>query len=63
MTNIENIYVCITAPLFIAMLCTDKKYRAAFCFCFAGMTMCMLSAYLNTFFCAFYGVDNMNATT
>lgn len=25
--------------------------------------MCMLSAYLNTFFCAFYGVDNMNATT
>ena len=23
----------------------------------------MLSAYLNTFFCAFYGVDNMNATT
>lgn len=63
MTNIENIYVCIAAPLLIAMLCTDKKYRAAFCFCFAGMTMCLLSAYLNTFFCAFYGVDNMNATT
>ena len=63
MTYIENVFVCIAAPLLIAMLCIDSRYRAAFGFCFAGMFVCLLSAYLNTFFSNYYGADPMNATT
>lgn len=63
MTYIENVLVCIAAPLFITMLCIDRKYRASFVFCFAGMLVCLLSAYLNTFFTIIYQADTMNAAT
>lgn len=63
MTYIENVLVCIAAPLFITMLCVGRKYRASFVFCFAGMLVCLLSAYLNTFFTIFYQADTMNAAT
>lgn len=63
MTYIENVLVCIAAPLFITMLCVGRKYRAAFVFCFAGMLVCLLSAYLNTFFTIIYQADTMNAAT
>lgn len=63
MTYIENVLVCIAAPLFITMLCVGRKYRAAFVFCFAGMLVCLLSAYLNTFFTILYQADTMNAAT
>ena len=63
MTYIENVLVCIAAPLFITMLCVGRKYRAAVVFCFAGMLVCLLSAYLNTFFTIFYQADTMNAAT
>lgn len=63
MTYIENVLVCIAAPLFITMLCVGRKYRAAFVFCFAGMLVCLLSAYLNTFFTIIYQAETMNAAT
>ena len=63
MTYIENVLVCIAAPLFITMLCVGRKYRVAFVFCFAGMLVCLLSAYLNTFFTIIYQADTMNAAT
>ena len=63
MTYIENVLVCIAAPLFITMLCVGRKYRAAFVFCFAGMLVCLLSAYLNTFLTIIYQADTMNAAT
>ena len=63
MTYIENVLVCIAAPLFITMLCVGRKYRAAFVFCFAGMLVCLLTAYLNTFFTIIYQADTMNAAT
>ena len=63
MTYIENFLVCIAAPLFITMLCVGRKYRASFVFCFAGMLVCLLSAYLNTFFTIIYQADTMNAAT
>lgn len=63
MTYIENVLVCIAAPLFITMLCVGRKYRAAFVFCFAGMLVCLLPAYLNTFFTIIYQADTMNAAT
>lgn len=63
MTYIENVLVCIAAPLFITMLCVGRKYRASFVFCFAGMLVCLLSAYLNTFFTIIYQAETMNAAT
>ena len=63
MTYIENVLVCIAAPLFITMLCVGRKYRASFVFCFAGMLVCLRSAYLNTFFTIIYQADTMNAAT
>lgn len=62
MTYIENVFVCIAAPLVIATICMGKKYLWFFLFCFAGMGTCLLSAYINTFFAAIYGANSFNAT-
>lgn len=62
MTYIENIFVCIAAPLLVAALCMGKKYTRFFLFCFAGMGACLLSAYINTFFVAIYNANTFNAT-
>ena len=58
----ENIFICMASPLLIAALCMGKRHTGAFLFCLAGMGMCLLSAYLNTFFAALYGADAFAAT-
>ncbi len=63
MTYIENIFVCIAAPLLVAALCMGKKHYRVFFFCFAGMGASLLSAYINTFFARLYHADIINATT
>ncbi|MDD3251679.1 MAG: PrsW family glutamic-type intramembrane protease [Lachnospiraceae bacterium] len=63
MTYIEYVFVCMAAPLLTAMLCTEKRNRTIFCFCIAGMGMCLLSAYINTFFAGIYHADMIQATT
>lgn len=60
---IENIFVLMAAPLVIAMLCLGKKQRPMLLFCLVGMGVCLLSAYLNSFFAALYQADALNATT
>lgn len=62
MIYIENVFICIAAPLLIAMLCADKRSRRGFAFFIAGMGMCLLSAYINTFFASFYGANVTQAT-
>lgn len=62
MTYIENVFVCVAAPLLVAALCMGKKYLRFFLFAFAGMGACLISAYVNTFFAAFYGATAFNAT-
>ncbi len=62
MTYIENIFVCIAAPLLITAVCMGKSHIRFFFFCFAGMGACLLSAYINTFFVAYYDANNFNAT-
>ncbi len=62
MTYIENIFVCIAAPLLVAAFCMGRKYLRFFLFAFAGMGVCLLSAYVNTFFAALYGASPFNAT-
>ena len=63
MTYIENIFVCIAAPLLVATICMGKNYYRIFLFCIAGMGACLLSAYINTFFAKLYNADLINATT
>ncbi len=63
MTYIENIFVCIVAPLLLATICMGKKYYRIFFFCLTGMGACLLSAYINTFFARLYNADLINATT
>ena len=62
MTYMENIFICMASPLLIAALCMGKRHTRAFLFCLAGMGMCLLSAYLNTFLAALYGADAFAAT-
>ncbi|NLO09804.1 MAG: PrsW family intramembrane metalloprotease [Clostridiales bacterium] len=63
MTYIENIFVCIVAPLLVAMICMGKRYYRFFIFSIAGMGACILSAYINTFFARIYNADLFNITT
>lgn len=63
MTYIENVFVCIAAPLLVAMFSVGKKHFRIFLFFIGGMGMCLLSAYLNTFFAQYYNADLLNATT
>ena len=44
MTHIENIFVCISAPLLIAALCVGRKHCRFFLFCLIGMGACFNSA-------------------
>lgn len=62
MTYIENIFVCIAAPLLITALCMGRRHLRFFLFCFAGMGACMLSAYINTFIASLYGASPFNTT-
>lgn len=57
MTYIENVFVCMAAPLVVALLSLKRGQRAALVFCLAGMGACLLSAYLNTFFARLYQAD------
>lgn len=63
MIYIENVFVCIAAPLLVAMFAMGKEYYRIFFFCFAGMGVCLLSAYINSFFVHFYNADLFNATS
>lgn len=63
MTHIENILVCLAAPLVIAALCMGKTQLRVLLFILAGMVSCLLSAYINTFFAALCGADTVQAIT
>ena len=62
MTYIENIFVCIAAPLLVAAFCMGRKYLRFFIFALAGMGACLAAAYVNTFFAAIYSAPPFNAT-
>ncbi len=62
MTYIENVFVCIAGPLLLATFFIGKKYYSIFYFCIAGMGVCLLSAYINTFFARIYNADFISAT-
>jgi len=57
MTYIENIFLCMVSPLLVAALCMGRRQLRFFLFCMAGMGVCLLSAYINTFLAAVCQAD------
>ncbi len=55
MNYIENTYICLAAPLLLAVICMRKEARRSLSFILSGMTSCLLSAYVSTFLA---GVSN-----
>ena len=49
MSYIENIYICLAAPLLLAILCLRREGRRALVFLLAGMTVSLFSAYVSTY--------------
>jgi RsiW-degrading membrane proteinase PrsW (M82 family) len=62
MTFIDHIFACMAAPVLLGMFCAGKRFRADFIYVLAGMTACLLSAYINSFFAGLYGADMVTAT-
>jgi len=62
MNYIENIYICLAAPLLIAVFCMQGRGRTMNIFVLAGMTVCLLSSYINTFIAAAFGVSALTAS-
>ncbi|MBR4410237.1 MAG: PrsW family intramembrane metalloprotease [Firmicutes bacterium] len=59
MTYIENIMVCIAVPLLLSLLFIKGNQRKFIIFLCLGMGICMISAYVNSFFMMFYQVDSV----
>ncbi len=62
MNYIENIYICIAAPIIIAVLCTRGNRKMSMLFVLGGMTACLLSSYISTFIAAVLGVGLQEAS-
>ena len=61
MNFIENIFICLAAPLLIAVICMREKGRRIMIFLLGGMAMCLLSSYISTFLAAMQGADLISA--
>lgn len=62
MNYIENVYICLIAPLLIAVVCFGGRERRNLLFLLAGMTACLLSSYISTFLAAVQGADLLTAS-
>ena len=62
MNYIENIYICIAAPIIIAVLCTRGNRKMSMLFVLGGMTACLLSSYISTFIAAVAGINFQEAS-
>ena len=62
MNYIENIYICIAAPIIMAIIALRGRRRRAMIFMLAGMTACLLSSYINTFFAIIAEADRIETT-
>ena len=61
MTYIENVFICISVPLLLSLLLVkgaQRKYTLLLCI---GMGICMVSAYVNSYFMVLYQVDGVTA--
>ena len=62
MNYIENIYICLVAPLLIALLCLRGSQQRMMLFLLGGMTVCLLSSYISTFLTAVHGASILVAS-
>ena len=62
MSYIENIYICLGAPLLIATLCMRGRGRRMMLFLLGGMTVCLLSSYISTFLAVVLSSDLLSAS-
>ena len=62
MNYIENIFVCLAAPLLIALICTKGKGKRMMLFLLSGMAACLLSSYISTFITSVQGADLFSAS-
>ena len=53
----ENLFICVAAPLLLALFFTEKGARRFICFLILGMTISMVSAYINGFAALLAGMD------
>ena len=60
MIYIENIFVCIAIPMLLSLFFTEHRQRVFKLFVVAGMAICLLAAYVSSFFMNYY---QTNATT
>ena len=61
MNYIENIFICLAAPLLLAILCLQKNARRTLIFILAGMTVCLCSAYVSAYLAGVAGLDSTTA--
>ena len=62
MNYIENIFVCLAAPLAVAIICVRSPGRTSLLFVLGGMTACLLSSYISTFLASAFGIDYIAAS-
>lgn len=62
MSYIENIYVCLAAPIIISALCMRERGRRMILLVLGGMTVCLLSSYISTFLASLNGLSLMTAS-
>lgn len=63
MTYIENIFICLALPLMLALFFTKDRSRSFIVFTLLGMAMCLLSAYVSSFFMDYYNVHSVETST
>ena len=63
MNYIENIYICLTMPLLVAVFCSRKESRASLLFILLGMTASLCAAYISAFLTGVLGADTFSAVT
>jgi len=62
MSYIENIYICMAAPLLLAVLLIPHEGRRSLIFVLSGLTVCLLSSYISTFTSGVLGIDAQTAS-
>ncbi len=61
MNYIENVYICLTAPVLVAQLFMRRQGRVMLLFLLSGMTACLFSAYVSTFIAGIMETDTQHA--
>ena len=62
MTSLENTFICLAAPLLLAILCLRGEGRRGLIFLLSGMTACLLSAYVSAFLASCWDADLTTAS-